>query len=98
MLNGARGKADLAALDAAAIGELELDPGALDRIAILDRHLGEALREVANLRAALARGVELAGELVHGGRWQHGSALLFEEGVQRAVLGVEHFGADIDMQ
>ena len=57
-----------------------------------------ARAQVANLRAALARVVELARELVDGGRWQHGSARFFEEGVQRAVLSVENFGADIDLQ
>ena len=39
LLHRARGQADLASLDAAAVGLLEPHPLALDRVAVVDRHL-----------------------------------------------------------
>src|SRR5256885_11175499 len=49
--HGTRRESDLAALDGVAVGELQLDPLALDGIAILDRHLRMLGREVPQLRS-----------------------------------------------
>src|SRR5256885_16755123 len=69
--HGTRRESDLAALDGVAVGELQLDPLALDGIAILDRHLRMLGREVPQLRAGLARVVELARQFRDQGGWQH---------------------------
>src|SRR4029453_15518593 len=62
LLHGPRRQSDLAALDDTAFGEPQLQPFTLDRVAVLDRHLRMALREVAHLDAPLLGVVQLGRE------------------------------------
>jgi hypothetical protein len=73
-LHRARGQADLAALDGAAVGQFQRHPGALDGVAVVDGHARVLARELAQRRARLARVVQLAGQLLDGGGVEHGSS------------------------
>ena len=54
-LHRLRGQADLVALDDAALGDLHLDPGLLDRVGILDGDAGMFQRQLPDLLAASSR-------------------------------------------
>src|SRR5207237_10497024 len=71
LLHRARRESYLAAPDRVAVGELQPYPLALDGIAILDRHLRMLGREEPQLRAGLARVIELARQFRDQGGWQH---------------------------
>jgi hypothetical protein len=74
LLHRLRPQADLAALDDAAFGEPERDPGALDRVAAVDGHARMAHQEVAHRDAAPFRVGQLRGELCDRFLRQHGRA------------------------
>ena len=83
----------------AAVGQLQRHPGALDGIAVVDGHARVPLREVAQLRARLARVVAArapARAMVCGSR----VVLMFlrEQRMQVAELGVEDLVAFVDLQ
>ncbi|MHC2327731.1 hypothetical protein ACVI3S_005751 [Bradyrhizobium diazoefficiens] len=57
-LHRLRGQADLVALDEAPLGDLDVDPGLLNRVGVSDGDAREILRELPDLRAGLLRLVQ----------------------------------------
>jgi len=49
------------ALDDAACGRLDFDPGLLDRVGVVERDRGKLLRELAYLRARLLGAIQAFG-------------------------------------
>jgi hypothetical protein len=60
-LHRLRGQADLVALHHAPLGELDLDPGLLNRIGVIDGDVGKFQRELSDLRARLLRPMQAFG-------------------------------------
>src|SRR3546814_150247 len=70
------------ALDAAAFGDFEVQPLALDGVAVVDGDLGVLQRDLADLGAAALGLVQAGGEFLDSGGVEHGCDGGLDEGVE----------------
>lgn len=84
-LHGARGQADLVALEHAPVGDLALDPGALDGVGVLDGDVRVVEGELPYLLARAFGGVEAVGGVLDQAGIEHGRGLSVQRGLTTAA-------------